>query len=362
MRHHRTIALAAAVAVAAAAVALLSTGGEKSSRSVVAGASETSTPPTVEVVPGTGRVNIKVAESNRSTGTVAAPEPDPTEDPSAGRPAASQGGYELAMPGDRTPAPPPDFFRALSGSFDNSKGGPLFASHCPYSHSRADDPIVFPRLSGGSHLHDFFGNRATDAYSTDDSLRSGGSSTCSFPGDSAAYWTPALYEDGFRVEPASLNAYYTAGTKDHRSIEPFPRGLKMLVKDERASMWYCVGDHADATYSKEPPKCPVGQHLGLQIVFPDCWDGKYLDVPDHRAHLAYTDGMMCPVSHSVPLPQLILFLDYKSSRGGNIVLAPKADPSPPHADFINAWDQAMLTKFVRDCINSGVHCGGTPPA
>jgi hypothetical protein len=364
MRQYRTVALAGAVTVVAAAGVLLSNGGEKSPTApVVAGVSETSGPPQVEVVPGTGSVSIKMAQTSRSVGTVAPPEPDRTPSRSAGLPGAKQAsGYELAKPGDRTPAPPPDFFRQLNGSFDNSKGPPLFASHCPYSHSRPDDPIVFPRQPGGSHLHDFFGNRSTDAYSTDDSLRKAGHSTCSFPGDSAAYWTPAVYEDGFLVKPASLNAYYTAGTKEPRTIEPFPRGLKMLVKDDRATMWYCAGDHANATYSKEPPRCPVDQHLGLQIVFPDCWDGKYLDVPDHRAHLAYTDRMMCPASHPVPVVQLVLFLDYMSSRGGDIILAPKADPSSPHADFVNSWDQAMLTKFVRDCINSGVHCGGTPPA
>ncbi|MEX2539602.1 MAG: DUF1996 domain-containing protein [Actinomycetota bacterium] len=248
----------------------------------------------------------------------------------------------------------------MSGSFDDSKGMPLFASFCSYSHSRSDDPMVFPRRPGDSHLHDFFGNLATDAYSTDDSLRRAGRTTCNFPGDSAAYWVPALYENGQRIKPDFVGAYYMPGAKDHRTIEPFPRGLKLLVKDAKAAMWYCVGN-AMGEFSKEPRRCPMDQHLGLQIVFPDCWDGKYLDVPDHRKHMAYAEGTKCPASHPVPVPLLTLFVDYKWAQGVDTILAPVDAPSSPHADFVNSWDQAKLTKFVRDCINAGVHCGSTPP-
>ena len=41
-----------------------------------------------------------------------------------------------------------------------------FAVACPYSHSLMDDPIVYPGQPGASHMHDFFGNVATDAFST----------------------------------------------------------------------------------------------------------------------------------------------------------------------------------------------------
>jgi hypothetical protein len=194
-------------------------------------------------------------------------------------------------------------------------------------------------------------------------LRDAGSTTCeNFRGDSAAYWVPALYENGHKVPPSSMNAYYTPGAKDNRTIEPFPRGLKMLVKDAEASKWYCAHPRNNARFSEELPLCAAGEHLGLQIVFPDCWDGKYLDVPDHRKHLAYAEGPMCPASHPVPMPQLILFIDYMEARGGNVDLAPLGNPSSPHADFVNSWDQAMLIKFVRDCLNAGVHCAGSPPA
>jgi hypothetical protein len=366
-KRYRTVALVALVAVVATTAVFLARRSDDSpTRSAVSETSRLSLPPDVEVDPSTSDVRITDAGGSRSSARVAGapPSSEPAPEPTSGLPGTpASGGYELAEPGDRTPPPPPDFFRALNGSLDNSKGAPLFASHCPYSHSRPDDPLVYPRKPGASHLHDFFGNKGTDAYSTDDSLRSSGATTCAnFRGDSAAYWVPALYESGRRVEPASLNAYYTAGGKDNRMIEPFPRGLKMLIKDAEASKWFCVGDRSNARFYDDPPLCAAGEHLGLQIVFPDCWDGKYLDVPDHRKHVAYSSKGMCPSSHPVFVPQLILFIDYMTARGGVVELAPQNDPSSPHADFVNSWDQAMLTKFVRDCINSGVHCGGSPPS
>ena len=40
---------------------------------------------------------------------------------------------------------------------------PQFKVECGWSHSAPDDPIVHPGTPGRSHLHDFFGNTATDA-------------------------------------------------------------------------------------------------------------------------------------------------------------------------------------------------------
>jgi hypothetical protein len=246
------------------------------------------------------------------------------------------------------------------GTFDGGQQG-LFASFCSYSHSLPDDPIVYPGQPGASHLHDFFGAAGTNAYSTDDSLR-GTNTTCGFPGDSASYWVPAMYQDGVRIEPDMIGAYYTAGGKDHRGIEPFPRGLKLLVKDPTRWTWYCVADATPTMYFKSSPSCPAGQHVGLQIDFPDCWDGKYLDVPDHKSHLAFAAQSMCTSSHPVPLPQLTYFVDYQNAHGGEVLLAPIENPSPVHADFLNSWDQAQQARFVRDCIRANVYCGSTPPS
>jgi hypothetical protein len=35
------------------------------------------------------------------------------------------------------------------------------------------------------------------------------------------------------------------------------------------------------------PTCPGSSYLSAKITFPGCWDGKNLDSPDHRSHMAY---------------------------------------------------------------------------
>jgi len=54
--------------------------------------------------------------------------------------------------------------------------------------------------------------------------------------------------------------------------------------------------------------CPRG--IRGSVIFPTCWDGKNLDSPNHRDHLAYSPGSAvlansaCPASHPVRVPQV----------------------------------------------------------
>jgi hypothetical protein len=277
-------------------------------------------------------------------------------------PTAPPPGYEPVQPEDRVAAGEPSLLRSQVGTWDGGAPG-LFASFCEYSHSAQDDPIVFPGQPGASHLHDFFGAPNVNAYSTDDSIRSAGQSNCSYQGDTASYWVPRLYENGISIVPDILGAYYRAGNKDQRYVEPFPTGFKMVVKSDQWR-WYCVDNATPTKYSKTSPSCPEGEHLGLEIVYPDCWDGKYLDVPDHISHMAYaksTGG--CPSSHPVYLPQLIFFVNYAATRGsGDLKLAPLTNPSAVHADFYNSWDQWQQARYVRDCIKADIYCGANQPS
>jgi len=55
--------------------------------------------------------------------------------------------------------------------------------------------------------------------------------------------------------------------------------------------------------------CPDG--IRGSITFPSCWDGKNLDSPDHRSHMAYSPGgavlanAKCPATHPIRVPQLM---------------------------------------------------------
>ncbi len=70
------------------------------------------------------------------------------------------------------------------------------------------------------------------------------------------------------------------------------------------------GAPCDSRDTSELPKkvCPRG--IRATIIFPSCWDGKNLDSPDHRSHMAYSGrqalaGDSCPSSHPVRVPQVM---------------------------------------------------------
>jgi hypothetical protein len=258
----------------------------------------------------------------------------------------------------RSPRPHPA--GALGALFGRRQGGINFVSACRYSHSAPDDPIVFPGKAGASHVHDFFANTTTDASSTYATSRSG-ATTCRILGDTAAYWVPALYDSGRRVQPSYVLVYYTPGRKDYRTIQAFPAGLEFVAKDDKVFASYaCVGGGADDRGRLTPPTCSSGSHLVIRNRFSDCWDGRHLDTADHTSHLAFAAGGHCPSSHPVPVPAISVNVHYPSA-GGDIALGSPDMPVAAHADFFNAWDQPTLERLVRTCLNAGRTCGQRPP-
>jgi hypothetical protein len=238
---------------------------------------------------------------------------------------------------------------------------------CRPSHTNHDDPIVFPRQPGAAHQHEFFANRSTNAYSTLASL-TGKATTCSRPGDTAAYWTPALFNNGKRVVPDRVIAYYrTTRIRDISTVRPFPPGLEMVAGSAMATAadpqptrivnWTC-GDGVDGT-AKPPASCPSSLALRLRVEFPNCWNGKTLDSADHKSHMAYAgvSGVKgCPASHPVPVPSLSLNFRYKISGSLSGVRLASGGVHSGHADFFNSWKQSVLSQLVRDCLNAGRDC------
>ncbi len=237
---------------------------------------------------------------------------------------------------------------------------------CRSSHTNSDDPIVFPRQPGAAHQHDFFGNTSTNAFSTVASL-TGKPTTCSRPGDTAAYWAPTLLNNGRRVVPDRVIAYYrTRRISDIASIRPFPRGLKMIAGSATATAsnplptwitnWNC-GDGVEAT-ARPPSSCP-NEPLRLRIEFPNCWDGRNLDSADHKTHMAYAGqggARGCPASHPVPVPSLELNFRWKLSGSLSGVRLSSGGVYSAHADFWNSWNQGVQAQLVRDCLNAGRVC------
>jgi hypothetical protein len=244
---------------------------------------------------------------------------------------------------------------------------PRFVTKCTYSHQLADDPIAKPKLPGASHLHDFFGNTSTNAYSTLRTLKVA-STTCKNANDLSGYWVPALSVDGVSVPPTFTNVYYQAAGKPFASVKTIPRGLRVIAGDMmatepqgmRIASWNCGADE-DIDASDAAPTCPEPT-LTLHINFPDCWNGKNLDSPDHKSHLAYHGkNGVCPAGYPVPIPRVRVNVHYRSTGGPGVALASGGQYSG-HADFFNAWVPAELRRLVKTCINAGIACNAKEAA
>lgn len=259
-----------------------------------------------------------------------------------------------------------------AGAQSPTLNGANFFVKCGVSHTSNDDPIVHPRRPGRSHAHTFFGNRSTDAFSTYASLREG-RTTCRLKADTAAYWVPTLYVSGKEVRPRNVAVYYRMKTAE--SMRAFPRNLRIVAGDPGAAQpqstdiisWSCSGTFhpvgnlrgvKPAHGSQRVPTCargtspqgrPIEPTLVLRINFPDCWDGRHLSGLDH---MRYSEQGACPASHPALVPRLIFFLHYPTIGGPGVELASGGQYSA-HGDFINTWDQRVLSRIVATCSKAG---------
>jgi uncharacterized protein DUF1996 len=244
----------------------------------------------------------------------------------------------------------------------SSGGGGVttFRVLCDSSHAAPDDPIVFPGAPGRSHMHQFFGNRTTNAASTTASLLGQGT-TCTNPADGSAYWVPMLYQNGVAIPALSSLIYYRGGShRNPAGIQAFPSGLRIIAGSATATApfpldavaWMCQGM---SNMTTTPPNCGSNT-LVLQIRFPDCWDGRNLDSADHKSHMAYTVGGFCPSNYPVQVPLLEYNVRYKTNGNAGITLA-SGSAYTYHADYFNAWNQTALTNLINLCLHSGKVCG-----
>lgn len=238
-----------------------------------------------------------------------------------------------------------------------------FVVRCASSHLRADDPIVFPGRPGASHRHEFFGARGVHAGSTAAQLRAA-PTTCAHRDDTASYWAPSLEVDG-RLVRGELHAYYERAGKA-RAAAP-PQGLRVIAGDMHASSpqsmrvtaWTCVG-RTSGRDARTPPRCRSGERLAARIRFPDCWNGRQLDSPNHRAHLARSWKGSCPPTHPVGIMRLVMLVswDVRPRTPAAITLGDGAlGPTGMHADFWNTWRQPALVDLRWQCIEVARSCG-----
>jgi hypothetical protein len=244
---------------------------------------------------------------------------------------------------------------------------------CRYSHSAMDDPIVYPRRPGASHLHDFFGASRTNARSTLRTMREG-TTTCE-PRDTAGYWVPALYERGHRVLPRGPSTrqqfyYREADFRTPTRIRPYPAGMKLIAGNARATSaagnpglgdeiyWGCSDNEPGGKFT-HPISCRSGI-ISLHVGFPSCWNGRHLSMAAHPKAVIYPEGGRCPTSHPVALPRLIERFEYPVGRKTRHIRLASGPSYTAHGDFWNTWNQRALKLRVHRCLNRDRNCGQFP--
>jgi hypothetical protein len=272
-----------------------------------------------------------------------------------------------------------------------------------------DDPIVYPGQPGKSHLHQFFGNTGTNASSTYGSLRTTGGSTCTRSSDPSlqrsAYWMPAMLDGaGNAVKPDWINTYYKrlppsdpqcAKTSDPavvgKCIE-MPNGLRFILgynmatgkggpTDVNSLDYWAMGFDCQARdFSGNSltglqrtiadivatGKCPAGSWLRAFVRFPACWDGKNLDVADHRSHMTMgIPAVGCPADHPYNVPEIAIQAFYTTDANfvaGKWHLAsdemmPGTIPgSTLHMDYWEAWNRSVKDLWNSLCLDGHLTC------
>ena len=94
------------------------------------------------------------------------------------------------------------------------------------------------------------------------------------------------------------------------------------------------------------------------MVKPRCWDGKNLDTPDHKSHVAYGQGSgasgggACPSSHPVKLPQVMYELMWDVSKFSDKSIWPDSGPAFVYSMNLGCVSRTALRTREReaDCI------------
>ena len=257
---------------------------------------------------------------------------------------------------------------------------------CAPSHNAYDDPIVYPRQPGKSHLHTFFGNTGTNARSTYTSLRKTGGSTCNNILNRSAYWIAAMMNRaGKVVMPDWLAVYYKRFPKGSPmcakvgiACVDLPRGLRYIYGYDmiggkhdpaRARWWNCdaigVPQGHYATIAEAAKGCPAGGRIGAILFGPDCWNGRDYDSRDHRSHMAFSEYRgqayaQCPATHPYVIPTLQLGAWY-TNDGTAEEWRLASDMGLPggttlHADWFGAWEDSILSAWSANCLDKRLSC------
>ena len=280
-----------------------------------------------------------------------------------------------------------------------SGDGPIgaFRFICQPGQVNWDDPIAYPGRPGASpHLHQWFGNTGADALSSYATLRRSGDSTCMGPLNRSAYWIPAMLagEDTV-VRPDYVSIYYKRYPRTSpecsqaaKACLPLPRGLRYIfgfdhtiseqLQPYRSHLhWKCVmpdnRQRGEGARRFDRLDCRPDDLLIVTLSAPGCWDGRNLDSPDHRSHMAYRrygrsgGPPTCPSSHPYLMPEFTIGVVWRIATTDRVSdwhlssdRMPGMKPMPAgtsfHSDWYGAWDDLALRTWTQNCIERKLSC------
>ena len=264
--------------------------------------------------------------------------------------------------------------------------GGSYSVDCGVSdHNNSDNYMAAPgKENGAQHVHDYVGNRSTDANSDDDSLEQAGTSCVN--GDQSTFFWPVLRDldgpspdegenggslDGNRgaiLQPRS--AQLTFHGHGDEPVEPMPTHLMMIMGNAKQGAQ--GGENANAKYTctgqedrvtDKYPICGPGSNLVRILDYPSCWDGQNLESANFRDHMAFTDDDgNCPDGFtSIPALRITLTYDQPEGRAFQIDSFPNEQHAPEtdHSDYENLASQDS-NEAGAACINEDRDCANLP--
>ena len=197
---------------------------------------------------------------------------------------------------------------AASATAAFAQNGSNFGNTCDVSNVTDQDPIYEPE-EGHGHLHIHFG--VLDVVNADnaDTIRDEARlSSCNRPENNSAYWIPRIFSNGqalsvYKGKGLGDNTiYYRAGKiDDHESIQPFPRRLEMIARDDGGPgkvRWACDGGPLRDT----PPETCASKLLNVHVEFPQCYEGSLTsDASKQPEEVVEAVNGSCPQGYT-PLP------------------------------------------------------------
>ncbi|KAH6909271.1 WSC domain-containing protein [Coprinopsis sp. MPI-PUGE-AT-0042] len=247
------------------------------------------------------------------------------------------------------------------------------------------DPITSPARVA-SHVHSVLGGSNFRMSVNTASLRQSSCTSIPIPQDKSNYWFPHLYfqcmEQWQRYESRwrSCNCHVLTDRARRYYLFNDRPGTTTAFPDDNLTMggrsgdmtlrtshlFLCLDFSGVSTKHTGLPKKPCPSGIRAQINFPSCWDGKNVDSPDHKSHVAFPSGgpdsgTCNDARYPVTIPRIFLELYWGSNVFDSLRNQAKDSAQPfvfaqgdstgygYHADFVNGWEPGVLQKAVDQC-------------